>query len=321
MDDERAGGVARSAGAALAVLVVTGTTVAAVTLRPSGSVFGKGSGPLGGSTSLVLLLVLGWVVAGLVLAGRYRDEVRYDVELRPVAQRLADCVRYALLVAPLVFPVILLALHRFPASTPHEHRTRDLRRSPAPGPLPKVSHDRLPFGLRLVLILGLCLLVAAAVIAAIFLLRIRLRRPRWKRHPRRAAYGAAYDNEQDVLADAVDSGRRALRDGADARAAVIACYAAMEESLADSGVVRRASDSPQDLLERAAGSGLLTGQGAGALTRLFREARYSSHPMDDGHRQRAADALAGIAAQLARRAEESDTAGQDPAADSIGAAP
>ena len=67
------------------------------------------------------------------------------------------------------------------------------------------------------------------------------------------------DEEQDVLAQAVDSGRRALLDGDDARAAVIACYAAMETSLAASGIARRASDSPQDLLERASAGGLLTG--------------------------------------------------------------
>jgi hypothetical protein len=105
----------------------------------------------------------------------------------------------------------------------------------------------------------------------------------------------------------VDSGRRALRDGADARAAVIACYAAMEQSLAASGIARRASDSPQDLLERAATGGRLTGPSAAALTALFREARYSTHPMDDSHRDRAADALAEIAAQLAPQASETAT--------------
>lgn len=328
MDDERAGGGARSAGAALAVLVVTGTVVAALTLRPSGTVFGKGSGPLGGSTPLVFLLALGWLAAGLALAGRYRTEVGYDLELPPLAQRLAESVRYVLLLAPLVFPLILLGLHRFSAraGTPDDSLGPAKKRSGRDlQPLPpsydhtqhyKDSHHHFPLSVRFLLIVGLSLLVLAAVLAGAVLWR-RLRQA--QRPPRTGAFGT-FDSEQEVLADAVDSGRRALLDGADARAAVIACYAAMEESLADSGVARRASDSPQDLLERAAGSGLLTGQGAGTLTALFREARYSTHPMDDGHRQRAADALTDIAAQLARHAQESGAAGQDPAAGPIGAA-
>jgi hypothetical protein len=76
----------------------------------------------------------------------------------------------------------------------------------------------------------------------------------------------------------------------------------METSLAASGMARRASDSPQDLLERASAGGLLTGAAPRALPALFREARYSTHPMDRGHRDRAAAALAEIAARLDRGA-------------------
>nr|WP_237555284.1 DUF4129 domain-containing protein [Streptomyces sp. SID4948] len=72
----------------------------------------------------------------------------------------------------------------------------------------------------------------------------------------------------------------------------------MEQSLAASGVARKASDSPRDLLERGADSGLLTGTSAATLTDLFREARYSTHPMGDAHRDRAAAALAEIAGRL-----------------------
>lgn len=88
------------------------------------------------------------------------------------------------------------------------------------------------------------------------------------------------DDEQERLAHAVDSGRRALLAGTDARAAVIACYAAMEKSLADSGVIRRVSDSPQDLLERAVAGGLPTGAVAAVLTALFREAPLASRSGD-----------------------------------------
>ncbi len=46
------------------------------------------------------------------------------------------------------------------------------------------------------------------------------------------------------------------------------------------------------------------GAAAAALTALFREARYSTHPMDAGHRDRAAAALAEIADGLRARASE-----------------
>ncbi|MFD6190518.1 DUF4129 domain-containing protein [Streptomyces sp. NPDC060275] len=72
-------------------------------------------------------------------------------------------------------------------------------------------------------------------------------------------------------------------------------------ALAASGVPRHASDSPADLLTRAAGAGRTPGPAAPRLTALFREARYSSHPMDGSHRKAAADALEEIAALLRDR--------------------
>ncbi|MFD8161481.1 DUF4129 domain-containing protein [Streptomyces malaysiensis] len=57
----------------------------------------------------------------------------------------------------------------------------------------------------------------------------------------------------------------------------------------------RASDSPADLLTRAADAGLAPGPAAQRLAALFREARYSSHPMDGSHREVAVGALKEIA--------------------------
>lgn len=92
------------------------------------------------------------------------------------------------------------------------------------------------------------------------------------------------------LAEAVNAGRLALQ-GDDSRSAVIACYAAMESSLADNGLGRHLSDSPTDLLDRAAAAGLLDGPAPAALADLFREARYSTHPMGPGHLRQARAAL------------------------------
>lgn len=158
------------------------------------------------------------------------------------------------------------------------------------------------FGLmRILLGLGIALLAVAVVLAGLYLWRYLTRLSVSEASETPAAY-ATLDDEQERLSQAVDLGRRALLNAADARAAVIACYDAMETSLAVSGVARRASDSPQDLLERAVAGGLPAREAAAELTTLFREARYSTHPMDGSHRDRAEAALTEIAGDLRSRA-------------------
>lgn len=305
-------GTIGTARAALAVLVVGGAALGALLLRPDSGMLAQGRGPLGGNAVLVFGLALMSLLGGLALRERYREQVAAARELNPVEQRVVDSVSRVLLAASLVVPLLVMALHRFgPSGSSHGagHRSGH-----EPLPLPSPRQDPVPtvppaqhaghaghtmhFGLtRILLGLGIALLVVVVVIAALRLWRHLTRSPA----PETPATYAMLDDEQERLVQAVDSGRRALLDGTDARPAVIACYAAMEESLADSGVTRRASDSPQDLLERAVTGGLPTGAAAAALTALFREARYSTHPMDDSHRDRAAAALAEIADGLRSR--------------------
>ena len=84
----------------------------------------------------------------------------------------------------------------------------------------------------------------------------------------------------------------------DAKAAIIACYVAMEESLERAGTARAAADTPDELLARAAGSGLVRTGAAARLTALFYEARFSSHPMPLEQRDEAQRALAELADSL-----------------------
>jgi hypothetical protein len=103
----------------------------------------------------------------------------------------------------------------------------------------------------------------------------------------------------DELREAVESGRAALAEISDARAAIIACYVAMERSLADRGTSRTAADTPDELLARAVGAGTVRGPAAGRLTALFYEARFSTHPVAAGRRAAASAALDELAAELA----------------------
>ncbi|MFJ8162560.1 DUF4129 domain-containing protein [Streptomyces sp. NPDC096136] len=279
------------------------TALAALLLRPGAGLFAEGRGPLGGNPVLVLGLALLSLLCGIALRVRYREQVGPHLTLGPVEQRLADGVGRVLLAVPLVVPLLIVVLHRFGASGGGSRGVPEASPPPLPGQDPPTAPPSAPpraapgeqgahLGLTRVLLgLGIALLAVALVCAALRLWR-HLTRPAVPGPP--ATY-ATPAGGQDHLVRAVDSGRSALLDAADARTAVIACYLAMEESLAGSGVARHASDSPQDLLERALDGGLPAGTAAAELTALFREARYSTHPMHDGHRDRAAAALGEIA--------------------------
>ncbi len=125
----------------------------------------------------------------------------------------------------------------------------------------------------------------------------------WAARLRRAAPGPMSGDiaeDSQGLRDAVESGRAALAAQIDdARAAIIACYLAMERTLAERGTARAAADTPDELLARAVTSGLVRGVAARRLTALFYEARFSTHPLGPAQRDAASGALDDLAAELA----------------------
>ncbi len=136
-------------------------------------------------------------------------------------------------------------------------------------------------------------LLIAILAVAIFMIAVRRRQARWP-----ADYAGEFADEGEDLQRAVESGRLALRTVDDARAAIIACYRAMEESLAGAGAARAAAETPDELLARAAAAGLVHGAAASRLTALFYEARYSTHALPRGARDSAMRALDEISADL-----------------------
>jgi hypothetical protein len=86
--------------------------------------------------------------------------------------------------------------------------------------------------------------------------------------------------------------------GDDTRAAIIAAYTAMERQLVASGTTRHASDTPTDFLMRAMAASRVSRGSATRLTELFREARFSTHPMPSTARADAARALARVGDDL-----------------------
>jgi hypothetical protein len=148
----------------------------------------------------------------------------------------------------------------------------------------------------------LVLVLLAAIAASIWWAR----RQRPTLGPREDAL--IVEDSEDLL-EAVESGRSALRTVDDARAAIIACYLAMEQSLAERGTARGLADTPDELLSRARARGVVRGTAAARLTALFYEARFSSHPLGPGQRDAAEQALDELAAALAQAKTEPEAAG------------
>lgn len=138
---------------------------------------------------------------------------------------------------------------------------------------------------------GMILAVAALAVSAVL---ARRGRPRSAGLP-----GTAADaGEENQLRAAVSAGAGALQDADSPQAAIIACYAAMEQSLTRAGAAPADADTPDEVLTRAAGGGLIRSGAAAELTGLFRRARYGGREMTEADRAAALGALAHLSADL-----------------------
>jgi hypothetical protein len=272
------------------------------------------NGPLRGD-GIAIGLVLEAVFAALLVTVRRRERSArraseaapyqagaVDADIDP-PQALRFVLTWLLLAAMTAIAVVLLTnlhLHFLvkPRSAPLPTASRiPPRHLPPPAGGGFTLH--VPWGPILYALLVIA--IVAAVVVSIWW-SSRLRRP--------APLLVIEDVSAEELAEAVAHGRAALATLDDARAAIIACYVAMERSLAERGAARAAADTPDELLDRAVSAGVVHGGAAGRLTALFYEARFSSHPLGAGQRDAASAALDELAAELAARkaAEEAERA-------------
>jgi Domain of unknown function (DUF4129) len=97
---------------------------------------------------------------------------------------------------------------------------------------------------------------------------------------------------------AMQAGLRELREHADPRLAIIACYARLEYLLEDHGVPAYHHLTPQEYMGTALRGLDLPLDAFAALIRLFELARYSLHPLDDTARAAAINHLEQLTAHL-----------------------
>ncbi|MGD0063036.1 MAG: DUF4129 domain-containing protein [Streptosporangiaceae bacterium] len=151
-------------------------------------------------------------------------------------------------------------------------------------------------------------LIAGMVIAIVVVLVLTLltRRRRLPGRPNRVDRVAA-------LAQGLAAGSAALQANHEPRAAIIACYTAMEQGFAAAGSAPAAADTPAEVLARATAAGIVRRRsGAGpaeVLTGLFRRARYSAEPMTSADSAAAAAALTRMRADLGVLAPAAAAAG------------
>ncbi len=104
-----------------------------------------------------------------------------------------------------------------------------------------------------------------------------------------------------LAVDAV-AARAALRRQGDPRNAIVACWMQLERDAAAAGLPRHDAETSQEYVERVVAAASVGAAPIGELAALYREARFSRHPLTDGHLTRAADALERVVAALDARA-------------------
>jgi Domain of unknown function (DUF4129) len=292
----RPGGPAVRLAAAVILLVLAalGSTARGVTHLSTAGMLAAGPDPVtfiaGAAFVVAACLVLAGVLALLVRRRRRRPDDGFARVPEPVGpwwvRALVTLAALALITLPVAAIVVAL------------RGRRGQRVAPLPPLVPVVPRPTGAVASSGQADAAFLLGAVAAGLAVVVLVAAAL----WLRHRRRAA--AAPNGPAATpspLADAVAAGTAALGATAGAREAIIACYAAMESSLATAGSPRRPADTPEELLNRAEGKGIIRTPAARRLTALFREARFSPHRLANAQREAALAALGDIGDDLAGR--------------------
>ena len=155
--------------------------------------------------------------------------------------------------------------------------------------------------------LDLLLLVPTALIFGVALLvlaRLRLvrrRRQVSRRAGPRASLGAGDElpllEEEPGLTTALDEGTRSIGEGSP-RNAIVATWVRLEQAVEGERFPHRPEETPSELVERALSSYLLDGDAIHRLVALYREARFSKHPVTEEHRREASECLRRLLATI-----------------------
>lgn len=236
---------------------------------------------------------------------------------RVLSRPRAPAGRVGPAIAAMTITVAALAVIVLAASS---HRTKDIysgkyhppalsRPQPVPSQPPaNLSNPSKPqtVGFDVARYIGWALLavIAAALLYAIYrtvrYLLVLLARRRARESRERSGDNDVTFAPDDVAAamgEAVDRVLREIQTGVP-RDAIVACWVRLEEAAAGCGVVRDPAETPAELATRVLGTRDVDRQALSRLADLYREARFSLHPMTNADRAAARDALQQLASDL-----------------------
>lgn len=161
----------------------------------------------------------------------------------------------------------------------------------------------LPSG-RLAALIVLAALVAL-LLALVGRLRVSLRRRRLSGDQVRATLSPSpqpdlEDEAETPLADAIGGAIDDVGQGSP-RNAIVAAWLRLEEAAESAGSVRNPADTPSEFVERVLASSMLDADAIGRLAALYREARFSAHPISASQRDEARACLATLLRGLRAR--------------------
>ena len=146
------------------------------------------------------------------------------------------------------------------------------------------------------------LIVFVALVAAVLGTIVVLVARRWLRAPDEQADDGEHTSDVPIdpaaAALAVESTIDRMLVDPDPRTAIIGAYAQLLEGLAAVGLPRAVSETPHEYLRRCLTTLHVDGVPIARLTALFEIARFSTHPLNEGHRTDALGALQSVKAQL-----------------------
>ncbi len=155
--------------------------------------------------------------------------------------------------------------------------------------------------------LDLLLLVPTALIFGVALLVLaRLRLVRRRRHLSRrigprTSLGAGdemlSDEDEPGLTEAIDEVTRTIGEGSP-RNAIVAAWVRLEQAVEGEWFPHRPEETPSELVERVLASYALDDDAIRRLAALYREARFSTHPVTEDHRLEAAECLRRLLATI-----------------------
>jgi Domain of unknown function (DUF4129) len=136
------------------------------------------------------------------------------------------------------------------------------------------------------------LLVTAGVAIGIALLIAA-----WRHRPRlrfrKRVVGDDFEALPDVAAAIVDeaTAQRATLQTGSPRNAIVQCWLRLERDVASVGLQRHPADTSAEFTQRVLARYSVDSRAIGELAALYREARFSTHPLDESARVAALDAL------------------------------